>query len=764
MISSKHWWGVLICAAVLIGTRNGQTAQDTSAAPAPKVAMGLGAQPTDLERFAAEELGRYVEKLFRVKVERDVSDLPSADAWLLIGTPDTNPLVARAMGSTAWPAVSDQGIVLKRVELAGKPALVIGGGSPTATLWAVYDLVERWGVRYLLSGDVLPDQQSDLRLPDVNVVMEPTFRARWFKTMGDFPMGMEGWGIADYRPFLDQLAKLKFNRIRVGSGPSQPFLELQIQGIRQQTAVPWYGYRYPITADMPGRKLFENERVTEFWNPDLPGPQATSAEILAAGERHCHALIAYARSRGIEASYVASITDFPKEFAPLVPDAQTVSQLGELTVGPGASIRPDNAALADLSGAVIRTIIDKFPDATSYGFPLGTESNGWVEAYQWAWDELDGHYAVGQVTSLEEMLSKAGQRSYHDGSDHCVRELKGGLAGLYFLNRLWSSPEVLPRTGKPHAPLVVYEPAQELFPILARVLPQNSELVIVLDYNPTRVLRKRDALAAVPTRQLPSTLVLTLHDDSVGLLPLLTTHALHELVHDMRQYNFHGFCTRQWLISDHDLSVTYLSKAAWDRDATPEAVSTDQIRAVCGEAAVEPMLTAFHEIETVTASLEDHGMGLTFPWPGMMMQHWTTDPLTKAQPADRAGYERALAAVRRAPLPAHPAGQAYIQYWIGRLEFALHYLDAVQAVKEASLAEKAANDAKAQNDLQTYRDRLADAARLAELAHTDAVQAVESFASVAKNRADLGAIAVLVEYACRPLKNKAHELRAQLNQ
>ena len=25
--------------------------------------------------------------------------------------------------------------------------------------------------------------------------------AFWFKTMGDFAMGMEGWGMADYRPF-----------------------------------------------------------------------------------------------------------------------------------------------------------------------------------------------------------------------------------------------------------------------------------------------------------------------------------------------------------------------------------------------------------------------------------------------------------------------------------------------------------------------------------------------------------------------------------
>jgi hypothetical protein len=773
MASSTRFFGVIMFGCFMVVVGQGPCVR--GAAPLAKpdepevavatVSVQLGPPAKELERYAADELARYVGKLFRTEVVRDVEHPESVDALLLVGTPDTNPAVAQALGNDNWPQVSDQGIVLKRARLAGKPALVIGGGSPAATLWAVYELVERWGVRYLLNGDMLPEKQQEFFLPEVDQVMEPTFRARWFKTMGDFAMGMEGWGMADYRPFLDQLAKLKFNRIRVGSSPSQPFLALQIKGIQQQSAVLWYGYHYPLTDDMPGRKLFGNGdgNVTEFWNPDLPGPQAASADVLAAGKRHCHELIAYAHSRGIEASFVGSITDYPKEFGPLVPESQGVNQLGQLTVGPGSSVRPDNAALAELSGAVIRTIIDTYPEAESYGFPLGTEWNGWVDAYEWAWQELDREYGVGQVTSLETMLGKAGQRSYHDGSEHCVRELKGGIAGLYFLARLWSSPAVLPQSRKPAARLVVYEPAEELFPILPRVLPQDSELVIVLDYNPTRVLRKRSVLATVPTEKLFTTLVLTLHDDSVGLLPQLTTSALHQLVSDMRQHGLQGFCTRQWLISDHDPSVTYLSKAAWDRNVTPQAVCEDQIRAVCGEAAVAPMLEAFREIESVTAALEDHGMGLTFPTPGMMMQHWTPEPLTKARPEDRAGYLRALDAVRRVPLPARDEGQVYIKYWIGRLEFAVKYLDAVQAVKDAAVAEQAANDAKAKGDMQECKKQLTEAVRLADLAHTTTAQAIESYAAVAKNRADLGAIAVLAEYAYRPLRNKARELQALFN-
>jgi hypothetical protein len=35
------------------------------------------------------------------------------------------------------------------------------------------------------------------------------------------------------------------------------------------------------------------------------------------------------------------------------------------------------------------------------------------------------------------------------------------------------------------------------------------------------------------------------------------------------------------------------------------------------------MLTLFREVEATTVALETHGLGLTFPVPGMLMKHWT---------------------------------------------------------------------------------------------------------------------------------------------
>lgn len=739
----REWIGCLFLAGLSAGAW---------ASPV-EVVLPPNAEP--LEQLAASEMARYVNRLFGVRAEVVVSPSGDAEHFFLVGVADRHPEQA------ARPALTDQGFLLRTTAFRDKPAVTVAGGSPAAALWGVYELAERYGVRFLLHGDVLPPQRSGVFLPEIDRVFEPAFRARWFKTMGDFAIGTEGWGLDDYRPLIDQLAKLKFNRIRVSSSPSQPFLDFQFRGVPRKTAVLWYGERFPITDDMPGRGLFG--AVTEFWNPDLPPADAGYAELVAAGERHMHGLIAYARSRGIEASFVgSSLTDFSKDFREVVPDARTVNQLGELTVAPGPSVPPDNAVLAEIAGALVRTEIERFPDVASYGFPVGTEWPSWIDAHESAWNELDRRYGVQAVVSLDEVLRRAGGRiAYHEGAANPVMEVKGQIAGLCFLTRLWNSPEVLPKTSKPDARLVVYELAQELYPILPRVLPSNSELVIVVDYNPTRVLRKRDFFRQLPAKAIPTTLVLTLHDDSVGVLPQLTTGSLHQLVGDMRRFGVNGFCTRQWLIADHDPCVAYLSKASWYPDTTPEAVYADQVRSICGPDAVEPMLEAFRQVEAVTAALEDHGMALTFPARNMMLRQWDPAPMDANLVKDRETYRLALAAVRKIPEPHRNEAKAYVGYWAGRLAFAVAWFDAIDAVHQAAASEKAARDAQAEGDPGTYRRCLDAAARKADAAHAATRQAIDHFAAVARDRADLGAIATLAEYAYRPLKRKAESLRAE---
>jgi len=721
--------------------------------------IGLVAEPnTDaLMKFAGIELQRYLGQLFEVSVSMSSEPAGPSDYLFYLGT--SGQRADTQYPIDPLPELTDQGFLLRSMQWHDKPAMAILGGSPVATLWAVYELVERYGVRYLLNGDVLPPKSRAFFLPDIDKVFEPEFRVRMWKTMGDFAFGMEGWGMADYRPFIGQLAKLKFNRIRVSSGPSQPFLGLEVNGVKNTSATLWYGAHFPITDDMPGRKLFGT--IPEFWNPDLPLMDAGADKLIAAGERHCHELVAYAHRRGIASNFVGSITDFPKEFSTVLPETQPVQQLGSLTVSPGPTVRPDDPRLLEVAGIILKTLVDTFPEIDSYGYPAGTEWPSWIELYQSAWQELNARYHIDEVMTLDDVLKAASQRTaFTGGAERAVMQVKGDLAGLCYLDRLLTSPDILPKSRKPDARFIYYEIAEELFPILPRVLPKGSELLIVLDYTPTRVLRRPEAFDKIPAKEVPTVLALTLQDDGVGVPPQLTTGSLHKLVELMREHGLAGFCTRQWMLSDLDPSVAYLAKASWDRGTTPESVYRDLVTAVCGENAVEPMLDAFREIEAVTIGLEDHGLGLGFPVPSMVMGRWSPGAFTKELAGDREGYRRALAAMQTISPARGKAGQDYIAYWTGRLEFAIKYFDMLETVDAAATAEKAAEDAKQKGDSEAFRAQVTKAVEKAAAAQNLAFQALEALASVAKNQSDRGAIATMAEYLYRPLKRKAEELRA----
>ena len=708
--------------------------------PQPRVAVVTGRDADDLERFAAQELCGYLDRLFGAKCEPTPKVPAAAEAVFFIGSPTTNAALKRAMRSADFPDVSDQGIVLRRPPASKRPALVVGGGSPRATLWAVYELVEWWGVRYLLHEDILPERRP-FRMPDLDVVMEPELRVRQWRVVNDFACGPESWGMADYRPVLDQLAKLKFNRILISLWPWQPFLHWECKGIERRSAWLWFDYHYPITDDMVGRELFGDEE--EFWNPDLPRG-ASYEEFVAAGERLIHELTAYAHSRGMECVLTTHVTEFPPEFAELLENWQKVHQLAELTVVPTADTPVEDPALAELATAVLTATVNTYKEADyiAVGMP---EWRQWSEHYERAWSALDSKYGIEKTRPLAEVIAGAEKRvGYPGGPQRALAEVKGDIVALYFYDRLMNDLSALDGTARPDMKFVMMSVAEELFPVLSRVLPQGWEALNFVDYTASRVVRRREVLANVPSADIPCTLIYTLHDDNVGLLPQLATGSLHELTTDLRRHGWAGFSTRYWLTGDHDPCLAYLSRASWDERTTPDEVYREQIAAACGEGCVEDMLTVFREVEATTIALEDHGLGLTFPVPGMIMKHWTPTPIPEALKSDREGYRRALEAARKALGHASERGRPYVEYWIGRLEFGIGYLDTVEAVRLAAIAEADGNAEEA----VAHARRAVGSARAA----------LEAYAGAVKDRSDLGAIAVLNEYVYRPLCAKLREL------
>lgn len=127
------------------------------------------------------------------------------------------------------------------------------------------------------------------------------------------------------------------------------------------------------------------------------------------------------------------------------------------------------------------------------------------------------------------------------------------------------------------------------------------------------------------------------------------------------------------------------------------------------------------------------------------MKYWRPGPVPTYLAAARNGYRRALAAAERAREKATPGGRPYVDFWVGRLEFAAGYTETVQGVHLGGAAEMT-------ND---YRGAL----QHAEAALGSLRAALEAYARVARTQTDRGAIAMMGEFGYRRLNARIAELR-----
>lgn len=184
---------------------------DLRAADSPDAKVLVSPDAPFAERLAAKEIRRY---LYATTGEL----LPIATADKLSG-----PAVAVASKEAALAKVDDAGLqksidslgpqqyVLKTIRSGGQPVVLVIGGDPLGALYGAYRLCEHLGVRFYLHGDVVPDEKSALRLPEVDERAAPLFELRGIQPFHDFPEGPDWWDADQYKAILGQLPKMRMN-------------------------------------------------------------------------------------------------------------------------------------------------------------------------------------------------------------------------------------------------------------------------------------------------------------------------------------------------------------------------------------------------------------------------------------------------------------------------------------------------------------------------------------------------------------------------
>ena len=694
------------------------------------VVVGSGAP--ELQRLAARELTGQLERLFGAATTIRTSLPEKSPHLVVVGRPDSNPAIREILGDR-WPTVSDQGIVIRSFQRGEQQGIVVGGGSSAATLWAVYELGHRFGIRYLLREDIYPITPIPLQLEGFEIVMEPNLRTRTWQTINDFAIGPESWGLEDHRRFLKQLAKLKFNRIMLSLYPWHPFVHYEVKGVRKQTALLWFGERYRVDGDTPGRRAFQGARY--FENPEFAGKQ-TYQERIAAGVSLAQGIIDEAHLLGMSAGISISPLEFPREFSAILPRAKPARGPNNLLIAPGIDQPPDDPVLKQLVSAKIRAYLETYPDIDLLYLTL-PEFPEWDEHAEMAWRKLNSGGDLGNL-DLKQMIASARARNLIASGERGIRSVKGNVVALAFLKDLFQDGTLLRRPDGRKVKLVITALDPALYPVLDRVVPEGAAALHFVDYTARRVVENREVLARVPTEKVPSSLILTLADDNVGILAQSATRRLQTLVEEIRKRGWEGFSTRYWLLAELDPSVYYLSRAAYDPKVTARSSHQDLFATITErEAAADRLWLGFGHIEKATELIDHNDLGFAFPFRGLLMKHYRTDPLPSWWKEASDHYNKWQIEIYRSYVTTHPRARGLIFYYAKRSECMVHYFSAVEAVRKAAIAQEKGDSEEA----------LAQLEKAVEAVH----EAMDAVGFVARDQSDRGLIAVLNAYAYRPL-------------
>ena len=190
--------------------------------------------------------------------------------------------------------------------------------------------------------------------------------------------------------------------------------------------------------------------------------------------------------------------------------------------------------------AQIRAYLTTYPDVDALYLSL-PEFPEWGEHAEEAWKAIAARSGIGSTTSLEKLTAAARDRKLISSGERGVQSLRGNVTALEFFNRLLADRELWRLPGGRSAKVVITDVDPALFPVLDKVLPPGRRRSILSIIRPGVSPSIATCLKQVPTRAVPSSLILTLADDNVGVLPQMAYTSLAHTCRRIAQRRLGGF-------------------------------------------------------------------------------------------------------------------------------------------------------------------------------------------------------------------------------
>ena len=564
--------------------------------PQALIVAGTG----DFNRFVAGELQRYIESFSGARLEivnpEEARQRPPSLAWVLVGGPQTNSLVREGVAKrmASFENLKTDGFLLRTIRLDGRRALIVGGNTDAATMYAAYDLLERYGAVFLLTGDILPEKNPDWELRDLDVRSEPAFWRRGLFVSFIYP-NRSIMSLDDERKFLDQMAKMKMNYLQIFWFPYEPWLKYDYHGEAKwmgDVATKETGYvlwardfgSYKTTDMTVGQEHFKQAGVY----PRLAPPEfqhiESNEDAFTAAQDYMRETIKYAASRKIKVWLDIDATS-------VVPNlARYTTRVLTQPFHPifGTFICPDNPVSLELNESRLKSLVDTYPDAEGYflflpeAYPVCNASQkdqqfylGLRSQYPGESDAriaFTGDIAQDNTTVLD---SNSGSLSFIQGfmkaRDQLAPNVKLGIGGL---GRLYLARYL-----------------QKMFPASVPFSDMESQAI----WTPTGV--PMEMFGELPGHE--TTLSNRIDDDS-DMLGMQFNVGLYYKDHVLEgglKYGLAGFDSQMNRARGTETNTKYMSDGEWNPHLTPAQFYQDYSRRIFGDQAAPAMQKAFETLE-----------------------------------------------------------------------------------------------------------------------------------------------------------------------
>jgi len=310
--------------------------------PAPIV---VGAKASEMERYAAKELQRYLYQISGTLLPIETSVAGGEAATFVIGTRQSNPRIEKLAAAGQLHLTANdpgpQGYVLKSVADGKHATLAIAANDDVGCLYGVYGLLEEhFGVGFSLGGDVLPEAKSSLALPELDERKTPAVAVRGFLPWTNFPQSATVYSWEDWKFILDQMAKMRLNFLHIHNyngegGHNEMFHNFTLNGHTSRvwmatvhTGHGWAGPRWDVNKYRFGASdLFDDYDFGA--DCTLHNESLSNEQVFRKGVSLFQKVIAYAHRRGVRIGLGLDINLIPPEYKADAADPAVVKARAE---------------------------------------------------------------------------------------------------------------------------------------------------------------------------------------------------------------------------------------------------------------------------------------------------------------------------------------------------------------------------------------------------------------------------------------------------